>query len=465
MNFSRWSTGAWQAVRWVAAWGSYDFCPWANRYVYWLKQPIGWFVIAAAASLLTALFLEPQAWLLFASLLAVIALGVSWPWLAMRSARAELRFDGRRCREGELVRVRLVIENRWPWPLWGLTVENGFFLSTEGASERPVIALARIAGWSRSEFVWEFHPPQRGVYPLVVPELVTGFPFGIWRASRPISVPRQLLVWPRTVPLTSIPALGGDIADIIGMLCQRPGSEGDVQGVRPFRHGDRLRSINWAQTARRDLLVVTERQAAARRLVQVTVDLAAFEAGASSSAADIARCREPAIRVAASIAREFHSHHAEVQFVLGSLDFFLSPDPTGWQRLMDEVAQFRGGAENSRPTGSGSRQALTIVVTTEAGRAAWDRGATAKGPLRLVLLRGRDRALPESEPAAVAVPFAKCAAQPRSPGQTPSGHGSGFRRHGRPGSAQVWMGLDGEGDYPLQLRQQWERVCHASLAN
>ena len=27
---------------------NHDFCPWANRYVYWLKQPIGWFVLAAA---------------------------------------------------------------------------------------------------------------------------------------------------------------------------------------------------------------------------------------------------------------------------------------------------------------------------------------------------------------------------------------------------------------------------------
>ena len=30
---------------------NHDFCPWANRYVYWLKQPIGWFILAAAAAL------------------------------------------------------------------------------------------------------------------------------------------------------------------------------------------------------------------------------------------------------------------------------------------------------------------------------------------------------------------------------------------------------------------------------
>ncbi|MEZ6097099.1 MAG: hypothetical protein R3C03_23230 [Pirellulaceae bacterium] len=35
-----------------------DFCPSWNRYVYWLKQPIGWFVIAAIVGLLIALFLS-----------------------------------------------------------------------------------------------------------------------------------------------------------------------------------------------------------------------------------------------------------------------------------------------------------------------------------------------------------------------------------------------------------------------
>ncbi len=28
---------------------NYDFCPWANAYVYWLKKPIGWFVLGLLA--------------------------------------------------------------------------------------------------------------------------------------------------------------------------------------------------------------------------------------------------------------------------------------------------------------------------------------------------------------------------------------------------------------------------------
>lgn len=244
----------------LAALGNHDFCPWANRYVYWLKQPIGWFLVAAAAALLTAVFLEPQAWIIVGSLAAVIAMGVVWPWVATRAVAAEITFDCRRCREGDRVQVRLTIHNRWPWPLWGLAVEKGFFLEAAEPGQRPVAALARLPGWSRSEFVFDFRPEQRGVYPHDIPELATGFPFGIWRASRPISVQRELLAWPRTTPLASIPSLGGDIADVIGMMFDRAGHEGDTIGVRPFRHGDRLRSIHWAQTARRDALAGASRE-------------------------------------------------------------------------------------------------------------------------------------------------------------------------------------------------------------
>ena len=35
---------------WVARFLTTDFCPSANRFVYWLKEPVGWFVLAASVS-------------------------------------------------------------------------------------------------------------------------------------------------------------------------------------------------------------------------------------------------------------------------------------------------------------------------------------------------------------------------------------------------------------------------------
>ncbi|MCA9157481.1 MAG: hypothetical protein KDA72_04095, partial [Planctomycetales bacterium] len=71
--------------------GSCDLCPWANRYVYWLKEPVGWFVLALAASLLVGAFLSPLGWSVAAGLATVIALGLGFPWLATRCVRCQLR--------------------------------------------------------------------------------------------------------------------------------------------------------------------------------------------------------------------------------------------------------------------------------------------------------------------------------------------------------------------------------------
>ena len=106
--------------------------------MYWLKQPIGWFVVAAAMSLMVGFFLGAQGFVLCAAIVAVIALGVIWPWLAIRAVRVTLRFDRHRTREGEPVTVELQVSNRLPWPVWGLAIEDGFL-----AAEQQVTSAIR----------------------------------------------------------------------------------------------------------------------------------------------------------------------------------------------------------------------------------------------------------------------------------------------------------------------------------
>ena len=163
---------------------THDFCPWANRYVYWLKQPIGWFLSGAAAALLIGLSVAPQALVVFAAIVVVIVVGVAWPWIGMRGISCSLAFDRRRTVEGARVPVRITVVNRWPWPLWGLMVDRGFVPHDAGSiNESPAVSLARVPGWSQTTFEWDFEPQQRGRYPLETPRFSTGFPFGIWHGG------------------------------------------------------------------------------------------------------------------------------------------------------------------------------------------------------------------------------------------------------------------------------------------
>ena len=72
---------------------NYDFCPSFNRYVYWLKQPIGWLVCAIISSFLVGMFIGPQGFVLMWAFLALLVLGAVWPLLSVKAITCQLSFS------------------------------------------------------------------------------------------------------------------------------------------------------------------------------------------------------------------------------------------------------------------------------------------------------------------------------------------------------------------------------------
>lgn len=419
------------ALRHVQTTANHDFCPWANRYVYWLKQPIGWFVIAAGASLLIGLTLAPQGVVMFAAIMAFMLMGILWPWIEMRGLACRLRFVKSRLQEGESVRARLDIVNRWPWPVRGLAVERGFFAEADGTGNPTAVALACVPGWSKSSYYWTFQPPRRGVYPAERSVLSTGFPFGIWHARREVEVVGELIVWPRMIRLDSVPPVHGQDFTVAGMLSNHTGGEGDVMGVRPYRQGDSLRKIHWPQTARHDRLIVCERQATARRTVRVTIDTrAAFHRGSATRGS-----LEWAIRIGATLCRQFHLHNSRVECVLGSRCLVAEPGPAGIQRLLDSLARFepeasdRNGALRLPASNAGL---LSILVATDLGIEQLCRSGSF-GSSRIVVLRAA--------------------------GFENVDQGYGLKR-AEIAPQGAWIEIDGPDQAASAFRNQWERICH-----
>ena len=110
----------------VYALSNRDFCPWANRYVYWLKEPVGWFALALVASLLVGAFLSPLGWSVAAGLATVIVLGLSFPWLATRCVRCKLRPVDFELRERQDTFLSFSVTNYLPLPITGLRIEGYF---------------------------------------------------------------------------------------------------------------------------------------------------------------------------------------------------------------------------------------------------------------------------------------------------------------------------------------------------
>lgn len=343
----------------------HDFCPWANRWVYWLKDPLWSLTLATITAIACGICINTNVLILAGVLAGILTLGIVWPWLSLRGVRCDLSFDEPRTREGHPVTASLRVHNRCPWPAWGLVLERGLPPADGGIAS---VALARVAGWTSCQCKWEFVPARRGVYPLEPPELATRFPFGLFRAAiRPV-VGRELIVWPRTVPVESLP----DTVEIDPRdersSDRHAGDAGEVLGTRTFRQGDSLRSVHWTQSARHQRLIVCERQAAATCALSLSVDLAA-----SSYANSGPESLEQVIRIAASLCESLQRLHAEVECRIGPESFLLSRSAGSLRRLMDHLARIpQSGYRIESSAGSAPRRIrsrVMISLTTDAGLA------------------------------------------------------------------------------------------------
>ena len=225
---------------WLHSLATRDFFPEFSAHVRrFAYHPLGVLTLAALVSLLCGLFLHAQGLVMCAGVLAVISLGVLWPWLSLRGLSGSIAFGRSRVTEGESAEVLLTLRNGLPWAAWGLAVRGGF-------GDDPSEAAAGIAstpGRRTASCRWEFKAACRGVYPFVAPRLTTGFPFGLWETSRAVAVEAPLVVWPRTLPVGPIPPVGGGRQVEGSVSRSKVGTNGDVLGVRPYRRGDSPRRI------------------------------------------------------------------------------------------------------------------------------------------------------------------------------------------------------------------------------
>jgi len=175
---------------------SFDFCPSYNPYVYWLKNPFWLLLLAAAGAALCGAFVNTLAFLLCGILLLLLGIGVLMPLAAVRGIDCSIVFDVQRTRVGSPAVVRLNVRNRWPIPVWGLSLIRGFAHDATQDGDEGV-ALARVPGWSTIEYSWPFTPGRRGRYPLTTAEVETGFPFGLFYARRVAQVDGHLIVCPK----------------------------------------------------------------------------------------------------------------------------------------------------------------------------------------------------------------------------------------------------------------------------
>ena len=120
-----------------------DFCPWANRFVYWLKEPVGWFFLATIVCLIVGQYVAPIGWTMATALISLITIGMVWPAIAVRAVACSLSSDHYHCHEGSACDLKLTARNRIPVPIWGLAIEGYLDRKSNIQDEKiPTVALA-----------------------------------------------------------------------------------------------------------------------------------------------------------------------------------------------------------------------------------------------------------------------------------------------------------------------------------
>lgn len=371
----RGTTGRWERVL------TTDFCPGLNRHVYWLKEPIGWFAIALVCSVLIGKFVSPMGWVLASMIGGVIAAGVVWPWLAVRAADCSLAPVLGAIAEGDRCELKLLVRNRFPFPLWGLAVEG--YLDREGDDAAPTLALACVPMWSDAEYRIGVQPELRGRYPLVRPQIACSMPLGIWTARRAMRESLPLTVHPKVSRIADEPELTGVTAADAGDG-QRPGQCGEPIGLREFRGGDRLRHVNWVQTARSGVMTVSERGGPQRQAVELVLDPSAPSTWHPDDKPRVREAIKRRVRVAASLAIGLHGRHVPLRVSIGQrtqpipcgtsgrdrlLDLFTdvpadgtAPDPVTWEAITTPQRRVRPDALTVLVEGDGNDE-LSGAVT------------------------------------------------------------------------------------------------------
>jgi uncharacterized protein (DUF58 family) len=343
---------------------THDFAPeFSARIRRWFLNPLGILASAAMVALLCGLTLHEQGYILFAGIMIVMTLGILWPWVSLRGLSGRLSFAVPRLVEGEQTEVSMILTNHFPWPAWGLALRGGL----GGADNEAIAGVDSVPRLSQTVCRWSFSPSRRGVYPLMLPRLTTGFPFGLAEKSRSVRVEGTLTVWPRVYPVGPIPPVTGDHQVEGNVSRNQVGTHGDVLGVRPYRTGDSPRRIHWRQSAKHDRLIVCELQSNSRPLIQIVLDAhpsVHTTTGRESS-------REWAIRIVASLAKGWLEAGAQVGLTVGSVEIPCLSGPSQVIAILDALAALPDDSPRTLgqlltcPHCRGFREGLQVIVTTD----------------------------------------------------------------------------------------------------
>lgn len=294
-------------------------------------------------------------WTIVYALGILLVGGFLWARLSVRGVELRRRHRPHRVSVGDTLHEQAILEltpglSHW-WPRLWLEVHDG--------SDLPGHKLSRVVSLGfLGRRVWETQSTltRRGRFTLGPVWVMTGDPFGLFRASRQVGGESTLIVYPRTVPLPRAMRLPGELPGGSLQGSRSHSTTPNVSTIRDYAPGDPFNRIHWRTTARMNRLMVREFELDPSADIWVVLDLhAAVQVGQPPSSTE-----EVAVSAAASLARHYLEMGRAVGLVSQAATLPADRGPRQMDRLLEVLALARASSHLS----------LEALVTAELPRFA-----------------------------------------------------------------------------------------------
>jgi len=237
-------------------------------------------------------------------LLALLVLGVAagaklWARLGRAGVTHRLRVDRTRLFPGERLEVAVAVENRRCLPVYLRVVLPVGRLGPDGAARLQ--GEGGLLWYQRTDLRWALRAPRRGVHRIGPAALSAGDLFDFFTSPLPAGASREVLVYPRIVPLRQ---LAVPRRDFFGL----PGAAGPVRdpvyilGTRDYQPGGPARHIHWKASARHARLQEKVFEPTAQEKVLLVLDVEDY--ARQEAEAEFERAVEAVASLAVQLDRE-----------------------------------------------------------------------------------------------------------------------------------------------------------------
>lgn len=243
---------------------------WLNRNYQRLKTPLGGLTFSLVIALICGFLIHERC--LIVSLWLAVLMIVGWctPRAILMNAKMDVFVDQQRVVEGENLGFTVRLKALGQVPLIGLCLDTKLpwiSKSSESPSDGQLttlrIGLPVMWPWVKKTQQWSasWFASQRGIYPHVQPQLTSSFPFHLREIHKHVENFTEVIVHPRTFPISEWPFINHGKDEYSDFLAQTKGNSDDTVSLRDFRRGDDYRRVHWQQTARTGKVIVREQQA------------------------------------------------------------------------------------------------------------------------------------------------------------------------------------------------------------